>query len=1058
MAGPIVVSVIGDVRDLVSGTKTARGELSGLGRAADVAGRAIRGGLIAGTAAAVAVGAKSVKAASDSQQSIGASEAVFGKYADTVIRRSGQASEAVGLSANEYRELNNVTGAMLASAGTPLAKVANLTDQLTERAADLAATFGGSTRQAVEAIGSLLRGEADPIERYGISIKQSDVNARVAAKGLGKLTGAARKQADQQARLELLFNQSKTAAGQFGRESDTLAHKQQILGAKVTDLESKFGTLLLPVLADVADWASDKAVPALEDLAGWLSDNKDEFSDVATTVKGNVLPVLETVGDVVSGLVGFWGDLPAPVRDTAVQLGIAALVFPRVAAGVSGVSTAITFNIARLKQLRAEMTYTETRTATLSGAMTRMGAASRNAAGIAGMAALTISASSSNETLGRLGQTAGGALMGFAVGGPIGAAVGAGAGLLPSLATGAGKANDAMRDGEAAATDYASSLDEISGAATRATRAVALKAVQDSGALQAAGRLGVSTRDLVSAILGQEGAVRRVNAAIAAQPREELANGYSRLNSDAAALNSVLIEQGTQLTADARKARAAALATGDLSKVLRGVPKRIATKISQQGNPAELTRLLEGYIRKGKLVPKQIKTVVKATNLAPAGADVDKFVRTLVRNAGKAKTAGDKTGDGYAAGTRSGITKGASKAATAAGDVITKAKTSAASKATSGGNEVGGNLASGVAVGIYNGSSVVSGAAGAIIGRAIAAMRVAADSHSPSRKTARVGRDMGDGLFVGLQARNAYAGRAGRRLVGSVLDGMAKGAQGLNAMLDRLGTQRINAANKALNNYIRTYNREHKKNLTDKQVNALHKALNAKTKELATELDNVGKKVADLANKYAKTLELAKQTTLAARQFASITTVADFGIGAQSGVQGINNGLEARLNAVKAFQANMEALAKKGVNKSTLRQILEAGVDGGGAYAAALAAGSSADIERLNSLQAQINKSTKSLGDKITPKVTGLDPRAVGKAAERAANQIARILNKRVGVTIRVDANGRARTNIVGTGNGNARPAPQQFKIHLTAQQLSALERGRLIAADLAAYKKAGGR
>ncbi|MFS0412944.1 hypothetical protein ACL1AW_13855, partial [Corynebacterium striatum] len=126
-------------------------------------------------------------------------------------------------------------------------------------AADLAATFGGSTKDAIESVNALMRGEADPIEKYGVSIKQSDINARMAAKGLDKLTGEAAKQAQAQTLLEMLTEQTSSAQGQFARETDTAAHKQQVATAKLNDAKEAIGTGLLPMFALAAEKAAQFA-------------------------------------------------------------------------------------------------------------------------------------------------------------------------------------------------------------------------------------------------------------------------------------------------------------------------------------------------------------------------------------------------------------------------------------------------------------------------------------------------------------------------------------------------------------------------------------------------------------------------------------------------------------------------------------------------------------------------------------------------------------------------------------------------------------------------------
>src|SRR4029077_17622360 len=58
------------------------------------------------------------------------------------------------------------------------------TDDLINLGADLAATYGGTTSEAVSALSALLRGERDPIERYGVSLKQADVDAQLLATGI----------------------------------------------------------------------------------------------------------------------------------------------------------------------------------------------------------------------------------------------------------------------------------------------------------------------------------------------------------------------------------------------------------------------------------------------------------------------------------------------------------------------------------------------------------------------------------------------------------------------------------------------------------------------------------------------------------------------------------------------------------------------------------------------------------------------------------------------------------------------------------------------------------
>lgn len=253
-------------------------------------GLAMKSGLAVGGVALAAFGKASLDAASDAQQSLGATETVFGKFAGSVIKSSNDAAQAYGLSANEYRENANVLGALFKNQGVQLRDLGGATDGMIGKAADLAATFGGTTSDAVGALSAAFKGEFDSLEKYGVSLKASTIQAELAARGQDKLTGAALAAATQQATTDLIFRQSKDSLGAFGRESDTLAGQQQRLGAQFENFKATIGTALLPVVTQFFGYLNTTALPALTSLGSYLSTN---FG-----------PAFERVRTVVSGFLG----------------------------------------------------------------------------------------------------------------------------------------------------------------------------------------------------------------------------------------------------------------------------------------------------------------------------------------------------------------------------------------------------------------------------------------------------------------------------------------------------------------------------------------------------------------------------------------------------------------------------------------------------------------------------------------------------------------------------------------------------------------------------------
>lgn len=241
--------------------------------------------------ALVAMGVSAIKSASNLQQAQGAVNAVFGKSAKVVEKYASDSSTRLGVSASEYMNSAALMGTALQNAGFNSQQAAKLSDQAWKRAADMAALYGGTGAEAMDAINAAVgRGEFEQLERYGVSLKADSVNAILAAKGQSKLTGEALKNAQAQAILEQIMKQSSKAAGQFGRESDTVAVQQQKMTAQLEDSKAAIGQGLLPAAA--------AATGVLANMAGWMGKNSD-----TVLVLAGVLAALVTAVFAINGAI-----------------------------------------------------------------------------------------------------------------------------------------------------------------------------------------------------------------------------------------------------------------------------------------------------------------------------------------------------------------------------------------------------------------------------------------------------------------------------------------------------------------------------------------------------------------------------------------------------------------------------------------------------------------------------------------------------------------------------------------------------------------------------------
>src|SRR6056297_1771120 len=180
--------------------------LAAAGRAIDFTGAAIQG-------------------ARDLERNYAGLASVFKENTDQ-MKEFGKTASEMGLSMNEAAKATTFIGSVLKQSGFSIAETANLTEELVELGADLALTYGYDVQEALLGMTALFRGEYDPIEKFGVAMKQSEIDAEKAARGLDGLTGAAERFADQQIRVEFLMERAGDAMGAFERQSGNLTVQQ----------------------------------------------------------------------------------------------------------------------------------------------------------------------------------------------------------------------------------------------------------------------------------------------------------------------------------------------------------------------------------------------------------------------------------------------------------------------------------------------------------------------------------------------------------------------------------------------------------------------------------------------------------------------------------------------------------------------------------------------------------------------------------------------------------------------------------------------------------------
>lgn len=317
MAGhTITVSVLADTKKFSAGMKKLA-DTTGLTKLGNglktVAKRVGQVTAALGVAGVAAVG-KFVSQARDLEQSIGAVDTVFKQNAAQVHKWAKGAATDVGLTQNAYNELATLMGTQLKNGGTALDEIGGKTNELITLGADLSSMFGGDTKQAVEALSSALKGERDPIERYGVSLKQSTIDAKAAALGYKKVGNSLSDEAQQAATLALIMEQTADAHGNFAKESTTLQGITQRLKARFENITTTIGMKFLPIVAKAVDWVAQKldpamtalttlykskVQPAIKQVTDWIDKNRSKIDELTKKVQGAVKGALAQLAIVI---------------------------------------------------------------------------------------------------------------------------------------------------------------------------------------------------------------------------------------------------------------------------------------------------------------------------------------------------------------------------------------------------------------------------------------------------------------------------------------------------------------------------------------------------------------------------------------------------------------------------------------------------------------------------------------------------------------------------------------------------------------------------------------
>lgn len=200
---------------------------------------------------------------------------VFGDALPQITAEADKNARAMGLTNAQYVAAAANIQDLLVPMGFQRKAAADISAQLVNLSGALSEWTGGqrSATEVADILQAALLGERERLKELGISIKEADVTAQLAAKGLDKLTGASLEQAKASATLELILAKSADAQAQFAVGADSAVRRQAELTAKIQEIAEKVATLLLPVFETLAG-----VIGGVVDIIGDVVDSMQEMT------------------------------------------------------------------------------------------------------------------------------------------------------------------------------------------------------------------------------------------------------------------------------------------------------------------------------------------------------------------------------------------------------------------------------------------------------------------------------------------------------------------------------------------------------------------------------------------------------------------------------------------------------------------------------------------------------------------------------------------------------------------------------------------------------------
>lgn len=217
----------------------------------------------------------SIGKASDLNETISASQAIFGSSAGSIAKWADNAAQAMGLSKSAAIDAATSFGDMFQQIGFTQDAATKNSKSVVQMAADLGSFKNLPTGDVLDMISGAMRGEYDSLQRVIPNINAARVQQEALTETGKKSASQLTAQEKAQATLNIINKDGSRAMGDFAKTSGGAANQQKIMAAQTEDLKASLGTALLPIVRTLMGVFTTVFLPMLKGIAQWIAKNKD---------------------------------------------------------------------------------------------------------------------------------------------------------------------------------------------------------------------------------------------------------------------------------------------------------------------------------------------------------------------------------------------------------------------------------------------------------------------------------------------------------------------------------------------------------------------------------------------------------------------------------------------------------------------------------------------------------------------------------------------------------------------------------------------------------------